>query len=87
MSTTEYKASPQNRLVRSREFRGTPAVQYQPQIVKVHAVAVDEDEAAELTVCGSCPAVLEDGAMPFEHVAYVIRCPRCADALGLPYVD
>jgi hypothetical protein len=83
MSSTEYKASPQNRMVPSRELRGSPVVNYVPQVVKVHAVAVDEDEAAELTVCGSCRAVNEPGAMLFEQVSPVIWCPRCADALGL----
>jgi hypothetical protein len=86
MSTTEYKASPQNRMVRSTAFVGSPAVQYVPKLVKVHAVAIDEGEASELTVCGDCQAEDLAGAMPFEQIAYSIRCPKCADILGLPYV-
>ncbi len=86
--TTKYVAWAQNRMVPSKALRGSPVVHYDPQLVKMHAVAVDEGEAAELTVCGrhSSRALDSDGAMPFDQVAYSIRCPWCATALDLPWM-
>ena len=85
--TTEYVGWAQNRLVPSKALRGSPVVHYDPQLVKMHAVAVDEGEAAEQTVCGRHDSrwLDSDGARPFDQLPPSIMCPWCAKALDLPW--
>lgn len=82
--TTEYVACAQNRMVPSKALRWSPAVHHDPQLVKMHAVSVDEGEAAELTVCTHHHSRdLQAGGKAFDQVALSIRCPWCADALDV----
>jgi hypothetical protein len=39
-------------MVPSEAVRGSPVVHCDPQLVKMHAVALNEREAADLTACG-----------------------------------
>lgn len=72
---TEYVAWAQNRLQPSGEFRGSAPVVHQPQLVKIHAVALDEGEAAQLSVCGrhSARELDSEDAKPFDQIPLQIR--------------
>jgi hypothetical protein len=85
---TQYLGWAQNRMVPSKELRGSPVVNYVPQLVKIHAVATDEGEASEVTVCGrhGSRALNSENARPFDQYPPRIVCHWCAQALDVPFM-
>jgi hypothetical protein len=81
--TSEYLASPQNRLVPSLDTRGSAAVRYEERVVQVHAVEAIDGVSATLTVCTRFRANVEDPWSSFDSVRSDVWCDRCAEALGL----
>ena len=84
--TTKYVASPQIRMVPSKEKRGSAVVHYDPQLVRVHAVASVDGVSAELTACRRFRSEVEDPEWSFDSVEPEKRCEFCANALGMHYV-
>jgi hypothetical protein len=81
----EFRAWFETKLVKSREMRGSPTVQFQDQLIKTHAVAVDAGVPARQSVCGE---VVSGGVaeMSFDLTQIVTRCGRCAESLGIGHV-
>lgn len=84
--TTEYLASPQKRLMPSKEARGSAVVKHEERLVQVHAVASIDGVSAALTVCTRFRANIEDPWCSFDSVGSDFWCDLCADSLGLSKV-
>jgi hypothetical protein len=84
--TTEYLASPQNRLVPINEERGSSVVNYEERLVRVHAVESIDGVSVPLTVCKRFRANVEDPWCSFDSVRPDIWCDLCAERLGLSAV-
>jgi len=72
--TIVYKASPENRLVPSGEMRGDPVVHYRDELVKMHAVAVEDGVPEALTLCGITSDPQEKD---FDQIVETIQCEHC----------
>jgi hypothetical protein len=81
--TPEYLASPQNRLVPSKEAQGGAVVSYEERLVQVHAVESIDGVSAALTACTRFRANVEDPWRSFDSVRSDVWCGLCAEALGL----
>lgn len=78
--TTTYDTWDQSRLVRQSVYMGDLAARYEPELVARHAVAVDEGEASEFTVCGQRVDSDLTGTL-FSDSPFSIRCGRCSGEL------
>ncbi len=82
--TVTHIASTATPSVASKELPGTSG-HVDPELVQLHAVALHGGAFAGRTVCGRRHALIEPPWVSFEDVSCNIRCPACADRLGLPH--
>ena len=78
--TVSYSSWPETRLVRSKTLAGSAAVNYEPSLVAMHAVAIEDEVPASSTVCGKL--VRDDLERAFNLFPPTIQCARCAEAVG-----
>ena len=82
-----YGSCAETHLKPSKTFTGSPVQNYEHVTDSVHAVPLNAagQSISGLTACSR--SVTGPIGIPFEQISLVIRCGRCAEALGLPYVS
>jgi hypothetical protein len=81
---TTYAAWDQTRLVRDNTLTGSMAVRYRDELIKTHAVPVEDGVPSDMTMCGV--SVRGNLRGSFEDTLLVIRCGQCAGAIGIAHV-
>lgn len=79
-----YQAWDQTRLVKSKVLTGSMAVNYQEELIRTHAVPVEDGIAADTTVCGVPVRGNPYGA--FDMTPLVNRCATCAEPIGVGHI-
>jgi hypothetical protein len=86
----DYFAYSENTMVRSNVVTGSMAVNYEPKLVKIHAVARDDDgHMRHQAECG-LPARFapeEANPRPWDAIQIYLRCLKCALATGVSAAD
>jgi hypothetical protein len=81
---TTYDAWDETRLVKDKILMGSAAVHYREDLIKTHAVPVEDGVPSDMTMCGiPVPGNLRG---PFEAALLVIRCGKCAETIGVAHV-
>lgn len=85
----DYCALSQNESIRGTEIRGSDAVSFYNQAVRIHAMPIIDGAVAEVAVCGYAylPGSRDtlDRGVDWEGptVHRTMRCARCSERLGV----